>query len=181
MTFRSRSDGSHHPITPKKTVIMPDLSRHSKAWDRLRVKGSKKTLENPLLFSNFVNKLERLNPDTEFDIEWIDRSLEPEEAQNDLKKKHPELNVQEQKDTHKAEFREDLESRGIDNEKVQNLIAEADSPLSEDEIAGVAGALHTRSDHALEVDKAMKAPLTKDVRKWSKDPNRLDIRTVDDP
>lgn len=181
MTFRSRSDGSHHPITPRKIVIMPDLARQSKAWDKLRVKGSKKTLQNPLLFSNFVNKLERLNPDTEFDVEWIDRSLEPDEALNDLKRKHPEINIQEQKDTNRAEFREDLENRGIDNEKVQNLIAEADEPLSEEEIAGVAGALHTRSEHAVLVDKSLKAPLTKDVRKWSKNPNRLDVRTVDDP
>jgi hypothetical protein len=81
---------------------------------------------------------------------------------------------------HKAAFREDLEERGIDNIKVQNLIATDPEPLSEQEIEEVVGSLQTRSDHAVQVDKALKAPLTKDVRKWAKYPERLDIKTVDD-
>jgi len=140
-----------------------------------------KTLQNPLLFANFVKKLDRLNPGKDIDIEIIDRSLEVEEAENDIKSKHPDIVVEEPKEVnYKAAFREDLEERGIDNLKVQNLIASDPEPLSEHEIEEVAGALNTRSDHAVKTDKALKAPLTKDVRKWSKHPERFDIKTVDD-
>ena len=37
----------------------------------------------------------------------------------------------------------------------------------EDGLAGVGYALHGRSDNALRADRAKKAPVTRDVRKWA--------------
>ncbi|AIF83729.1 hypothetical protein NTE_01668 [Candidatus Nitrososphaera evergladensis SR1] len=51
-----------------------------------------KTPRNPLLFFNFVRKLNELNPEP-IDEELIDRDLEPQEALNELKKRHPDLAV----------------------------------------------------------------------------------------
>jgi hypothetical protein len=132
-----------------------------------------------MIFKNFVKHLEKLNPGEQIDVEIIDRKLEWEEALNDLKKKYPHIVIEEVKDTHMKEWREDMESRGIENKKVQNLVAQAEPPLSEHELAEVSGALNTRSDHAVKVDKALKAEVTKDIRKWAKNPNELDIKTVD--
>lgn len=185
MHFRSRRDGSHFPMRPKASTDMSQLRAQGKHWNRTIAKSrlaTLKTLENPLLWSNFKKKYEALNPDFDLDS-FTDRTLEPEEALKELMLKHPGFVATDKPNEidFKAEFRQDLEDRGITNEKVQNLIAKADDPLTEDEIAEVAGALNTRSDHAVEVDKALKAPLTEDVRKWAKNPTRFDIKSVDDP
>lgn len=187
MQFRSRTDGSHYPIGPKSGSTETNLQsvRSQKTvWTRTVSRkrlATLKTLENPLLWANFLKKYEKLNPEFDFENE-VDRQLEPEEALNQIKKKHSHFDTGEStKDNDfKAEFREDLENRGISSEKVQNLIAKDERPLSEEEIAEVAGALNTRSDHALTVDRHLKAPMTEDVRKWAKHPERYDIKTVDD-
>lgn len=182
--FRKRhDDGRAFPVGKKATTIAMGQVRRAKSnFNRLVAArlGGKKYLQSEMVFQNFIKYLERLNPDTEIDPEIINRSLDWEEALNDIKSKHPHIIIEKVKDTRMAEFREDLENRGIDNEKVQNLVVAAPEPLSEDEIAEVAGALHTRSDHAVKVDKALKAELTKDVRKWARHSNHFDIRTVDD-
>ncbi|WP_148681170.1 hypothetical protein [Candidatus Nitrososphaera gargensis] len=136
------------------------------------------TLENPLLYSNFVKKLEKLNPDI-FDPDWIDRTLEPEEALLDLKRKHPELDIGLKEKEQIEGFREFLDEIGITNERLQNMIAMEDSPLSEDELNQLAYILQMRSEHAQKTDMALKAPLAKDVRTWIANPNRVDIKTVD--
>jgi hypothetical protein len=183
MSFRSKPDGSHFPLKPAKGISLDRASSSTSAWNRTVTKAQLhrlKTLENPLLWNNFLKTYQKLNPDFDFDAH-VDRTLEVEEALNQLQERHPEFKVSDKsvEIDFKAEFREDLEERGIDNTKVQNLIAKAEKPLSEEEIAEVAGALHTRTDHAVKTDKALKAPLTEDPRKWSKHPNRLDIKTVD--
>ncbi|MGH9877539.1 MAG: hypothetical protein ACRD5H_07860 [Nitrososphaerales archaeon] len=72
-----------------------------------------------------------------------------------------------------------MENRGIDNEKVQSFIAKAEDPLSEDEIAEGSGSVNTRNDDGIKT-KSLKARLTKDVRKWAKNPNGLDVKRVED-
>lgn len=81
-----------------------------------------KTLQNPLLFFNFVRKLNELNPES-IDEELINRDLEPQEALNDLKKKYPNLIVYKQEDRDFIqEFRNYLESIGIESPKIQDLV-----------------------------------------------------------
>ena len=166
--FGRRKDGQYYRKDAIRTVHVSS-GRHytQKEKDRLR------TLENPLLFANFVKKLEELNPD--FDIEEIDRSLEPEEALMDLKRKHQELDIGLWEGKHEG-FREFLDEMGITNEKVQNLVAQQDSPLSEEELQTLSYVLNGRSDHAVKVDEALKAPQTSDVRRWMSNSNRLDLK-----
>lgn len=184
MQFRSRSDGSHFPVSPRTTMNLDNVRSQKGAWQRAVNKkqlSSLRTLENPLLWSNFLKKYEKLNPAFDFENE-VDRTLEVDEALNEIREKHPDFLMSEEPEEfdHKAAFREDLEERGISNAKVQNLIVKQDNPLSEDELAEVAGALNTRSEHAVITDKALRAPITNDVRRWSRSPNRLDVKTVDD-
>ena len=47
--------------------------------------------------------------------------------------------------------------------------------------AGVGYALHGRCDNAILTDRAKKAPVTRDVRKWASKPNRLDLGGIDRP
>lgn len=51
------------------------------------------TLENPLLYRNFLKALERSNPDIEVDPDEIDRTLEYDEAFNELKEIYPGLRI----------------------------------------------------------------------------------------
>ena len=48
-------------------------------------------------------------------------------------------------------------------------------------MAGVGYALHGRSDNAILTDRAKKAPVSRDVRKWASKPNRLDLGGIDRP
>lgn len=156
------------------------LQRQEPARKRLITRAERSrlaTLENPLLWSNFKKKLEKLNPD--FDLEVVDRSLEPEEVLLDLKRKYPELDIG-LKDREQAEgFREFLDEMGITNIKLQNMIAMEDNPLSEQELAQLSYILNMRSEQSIRTDKALKAPIAKDVRQWIAQPNRVDIPTVD--
>src|SRR5262245_9979664 len=175
MSFRSKKDGSHYPLRPTRGITSNGVSRTRAAWDRTVAKAHLarlKTLENPLLWSNFLKTYEKLNPDFDFEAH-VDRTLEVDEALREIQKRHPDFKTSDESAAldYKAEFREDLEERGIDNAKVQNLIAKAEDPLTEEEIAEVAGALHTRTEHAVMVDKKLKAPLTEDPRAWAKQPN----------
>lgn len=176
--FRSYSDGSHYPLSQKgistqtfKQVAGQDHKRTRNLSRKQRARLS--TLENPLLYSNFVKKLERLNPD--FDLQLIDRTLEPEEALMDLKRRYPELDIG-LKENEGAQFREFLDEYGISNTRIQNLVAMQEPPLSEDELATLSYVLNNRPPHNLLVDEAMKAPPTTDLRRYSNAPNRFDIK-----
>jgi hypothetical protein len=80
------------------------------------------------------------------------------------------------------QFRDYLnEEFGIDERKVNLIIQDPKQPFSEDDLAGVGYALHGRSDIALLTDRARKAPVTRDVRKWASKPNRLDLGGIDRP
>jgi hypothetical protein len=145
---------------------------------------AKSTLENPLLYSNFIKTLERNNPDIDIDPEIIDRTLEPDEAFNELRQLYPNLKMTGKEKNELQQFRDSLnEEFGIDERRIQNLIIQdPKQPFTDDELARVSGAIHTRSDHAIAVDKGKKAKnITRDVRRWSNTPNRLDIQGIDTP
>ena len=141
------------------------------------------TLENPLLYSNFLKVLDRINPDIEIDPDDIDRTLEYDEAFNELKEIYPGLQISSNERSGLQQFRGYLNNDfGIDERKVQNLIIQdPKQPFSEDDLAGVGYALHGRSDNAILTDRARKAPVTRDVRKWASKPNRLDLGGFDRP
>jgi hypothetical protein len=144
---------------------------------------SKRTLENPLLYRNFLKALERNNPDIDIDPEIIDRTLEPDEAFNEIRQLYPNLKMTGKEKSELQQFRDSLnEEFGIDERRIQNLIiADPKQPFTEQELAGVSYAIHGRSDHAVAVDKGKKAKTTRDVRRWSDRPNRLDIQGIDTP
>jgi hypothetical protein len=141
------------------------------------------SLENPLLYRNFLKVLERNNPDIEVDPDDIDRMLEYDEAFNELKEIYPGLRMTGKDKSELQQFRDYLnEEFGMDERKVQNLIIQdPKQPISEDELAGVGYALHGRSDNAILTDRAKKAPVTRDVRNWASKPNRLDLGGIDRP
>jgi hypothetical protein len=183
MQFRSRKDGKHYPVGGKGVsrqtfarVSGQDRRRHSISKER---RAMLKTLENPLLYHNFKKRLEKLNPD--LDVEsLIDSTLEPEEALFDIKRKHPEVNIGLKAGAEDG-FREFLDEFGITNEKVQNLVAMQPNPLSDDELAQLSYILNNRPAQSIRTDNALKAPVTKDLRKWIKHPNRTDLQGVDTP
>jgi hypothetical protein len=145
---------------------------------------SKRTLENPLLYRNFLKTIERNNPDIDIDPDTIDRTLEPDEDLNELKSFYPGLKLSGKDKSEMEQFRDYLnEDFGIDERRIQNLIiADPKQPFTNDELAGISGAIHTRSDHAVSVDKGKKAKtITRDTRRWSRSPNRLDIQGIDTP
>jgi hypothetical protein len=182
---RRKKDGRFYPKGQGAgaPIVMPSsMSSQRRAWKRTVDKkhlASLKTLENPMLYSNFIKKMEKLNGS--FDEQLVDRTLEPEEALLDLKRKHPDLDIGLKSQDQTAEFRQFLDDMGIENEKVQNLIAMDPNPLSEQELANLSYALNNRPQHAISVDNALKAPVTKDVRAWMEKPDRLDLPGVDSP
>ena len=112
MQFRSRRDGSAFPISPRNITNLDSVRSQKGGWQRALSKkhlSSLRTLENPMLWSNFLKKYENLNPAFDFENE-IDRTLEVDEALNEIKEKHPDFVTSEEPEeiNHKAEFREDL-------------------------------------------------------------------------
>lgn len=104
-----------------------------------------KTLENPLLYYNFVRKMDELNPGI-FDEQLIDRKLEPDEALKDLKRKHPDLHIYEPKELNfQQDVRDYLSNLGIDIANVQDLVIarmDSENPFTEDELMSFAHAQH---------------------------------------
>ena len=138
-----------------------------------------RSLENPLLYRQFLTYVSKANPDVDIDPEVIDRTLEYDEAFAALRKIYPNLQM-----THKAHseldhFREYLAEYGIDNKRVQNLIIQDDKPFSEDELAQLSYVLNNRPARAVAIDRALHAKVTRDLRKWMKNPNRLDLLGID--
>jgi len=181
LVFRSRADGSHHPITGKKGTspqTLQSLSGQNRHRTRLLTRKERNrlsTLENPLLYSNFVKKMERLNPDI-FDADaMIDKSLEPEEMLLALKKRYPELDIGLKSETG-AEFREFLDEYGISNAHIQNLVAMQEPPLDESELANLSYVLNNRPQENIMIHKHLRAPVTRDIRRWVAKPNRLDLQ-----
>ena len=186
MRFGRRKDGRFYP---KDNSRMQGATDHVSGKTYGQVHPQKRvitrkerarlsTLENPLLWSNFVKKLGKLNPDFDFE-QLVDRTLEPEEAMMDMKKKYPHLDIGLREQDKSAGFREFLDDFGISNTKVQNMIAMDPNPFSEQELAQLSYLLNNRPEHSQQVDKALKAPIARDIRQWINHPNRVDIKTVD--
>lgn len=100
-------------------------------------RNTMRTLRVEMLYLNFKHKLEKLNPDKDIDS-LINRDLEVEEALNDIKRKNPDIQICEPTEfDYLKEFRNYLDSLGIDNPKVQDLVIarmESDNPFSEEEL-----------------------------------------------
>src|SRR5712692_5167337 len=133
MRFGRRMDGRFYP----KDVRIQGTTTHfsGKTYGQLhpqkriitrKERARLSTLENPLLWSNFLKKLSKLNPGFDFE-QLVDRTMEPEEAIMDLKKKHPDLDIGLREQDKSAGFREFLDDFGISNTKVQNMIAMEDN------------------------------------------------------
>ena len=184
MEIRSRPDGSHYPISTKTVVSMSTFSKVASQDGRRRSitrkqRATLSSLTNPLLWSNFKKKLERLNPSFDVD-QHTNRDLEPGEALFDLKKKFPELDIGLNTDDDQAKgFREFLDDFGISNGRVQSMVAMVEPPLSETELAQLSMLLNNRPAHAVAVDRGLRAPIARDVRQWIDKPDRVDIEGID--
>lgn len=86
------------------------------------------------MYRNFLRVLERNNPDIEIDPDDIERTLEYEEALNELKKIYPGLRITGKAKSELQQFRDYLNDEyGIDERKVQNLIIQDEKqPISEE-------------------------------------------------
>lgn len=183
MTFGRRKDGHfYRKDSGVSSRTFAAVAAQDRQRSRLITRAERArlaTLENPLLYSNFIKKMEKLNPS--FDEQLVDKSLEPEEALMDLKRKYPELDIGLKTEGQSAEFRAFLDDFGITNEKVQNMVAMEPNPLSDEELANLGYVLNNRPENAVKTDNAIKAPITNDVRRWMAKPNRLDLQGVDAP
>ena len=160
MEIRSKPDGKKYPVggggssgSSSSAVSVSDMNRmqgmESKRRSSIRIftrkeKAKMRTLENPLLYHNFKAKLEKLNPGKDIE-QLISRSLEPEEALLDIKRRYPDVDIGLQgTDDKGAEFRQFLDDFGIDNIRIQNLIALDPVPFTDQELAQISYALSGR-------------------------------------
>jgi hypothetical protein len=137
------------------------------------------TLENPLLYRQFLTYVSKANPDIDIDPEVIDRTLEYDEAFNALKKIYPSLQFSHKAHTELDHFRDYLLEFGIESRRIQNLIIQDDKPFTEEELAQLSYVLNNRPARSVAIDKGLAAKVTKDLRKWMKNPNRLDLLGID--
>ena len=145
------------------------------------MRKSKRSLENPLLYARFIRAIRENNPDLEIDPEYIDRQLEYDEAFAVLQGVYPGIRLSRHTHNELEEYRDYLcDAFAVCEKSVQNaIIQDLNQPFTELDLQSISGALNTRSERGLKLDKARKAPITKDIRKYSKYPNRLDFRGVD--
>lgn len=134
-----------------------------------------------MLYNNLVKIIRRTDPD--FDTEKIDRTLEPGEAENELRSRYGLILTRKtDKYNHMKEYRDHLHERGIGHSRIQNLIMASDKPPQDADLDNLAYVLSARPSHAWAVDRAKRAKrVTRDVRKWANAPNRYDIAGVDTP
>ena len=139
---------------------------------------NRNTLQNPMLYKNFVTHLAELNPHVEIDPAEIDESLEWEEAARNLEQKYPGLKTfRESSIGPMSEYREYLADHfDITDRTMQNSIMSDAVPWTETELNELSYAVHGRSHHALNLDRHMKARITDSLRRWMKRPNRLDFK-----
>src|SRR5437016_5408452 len=79
-----------------------------------------RTLQNPMLFLNFLKRLHRTDPD--FDEQLIDRELEPDEATNELQRHGHIKRLTTSKNKPMKEYRSALYDQGIRHPSVQSFI-----------------------------------------------------------
>lgn len=140
------------------------------------MRESRRTLENPMLYSNFVKKVMGSDPD--FDVQLIDRTLAPDEALGDLQKKRhlrdtSQLNPM-------REYRNSLFDSGIKHPRMQNFVMRQDK-VEQDDLDMLAYVMGVRPHRNVKMDIARKAKTAKSVRQYARNPNRYDVPGVDSP
>jgi hypothetical protein len=147
----------------------------------MKKKSNKRTLENPLLYKKFLNAIEKNNPDLEFDPAYIDRTLEYDEAFGVLQGVYPGIKLSTKSHEELDYYRDYLcDSYSLCDKRLQDyIINELDKPFTDDELGQISYALFGRSEKAIALDKKRKAPITTDIRKYAKNPNRLDLKGLD--
>ena len=141
---------------------------------------AKRTLENPMLYSNFVKQIQRSDPD--FDIDIIDRTLEPDEALRELTGRHG-LRTSRKSDEFDPmkEFRSNLFDTGIKHPRMQNFVMRQEKPPSNDDLDLLAYVMGARPHANIKRDIKRKARPARTVRQYAKNPNRYDVVGVDTP
>ena len=148
-----------------------------------RSKASRQTLENPLLYSNFLKELRRL--DRNFDTEIIDRSLTPEEAWRELRERHHLGRSKDKEPNYVDEMRDVLHEIGIKHPRLQSFIikemdANPEKRKEDDgELISAAYILQMRPLHNIRTDLGIKAKPCKTLAQWVNRANRCDIEGVD--
>lgn len=142
---------------------------------------SKSTLQNAMLYANLVRKIHRIDPG--FDVELIDRTLEPEEAERELHKRY-HLRTEKRQDEGKEkmkEWRGFLDDAGIRHPRMQNFVMRQEKPPTEDDMNQLAYILAARPHKNVKMDIKRKARHAKTVRQYARHPNRYDVPGVDTP
>lgn len=141
--------------------------------------GSRNTLQNPLLYSNFVKQYKKQG--VEIDPQLIDRHLEPSEAKRDLETKHG-ITLNHGYNPRK-EYRSYLNDSGIRHPKLQRyLIRQSEhgkKPPRQQDIDQISYIMSARPASSWKRDIARKAKPAKSAAAWAKNPSRYDIKGVD--
>ena len=120
----------------KESIPFPKKRRTRNVTREERIRLG--TLENEMLFRNFLKKLEHLNPERDIDEQLINRSLIPGEALVQIKRHEPGIVIYKSREPNfRKEMRDWLYQKGITNRKQQDLIIvrmESREPYSEEEI-----------------------------------------------
>lgn len=142
---------------------------------------SKGTLENAMLYANLVKKVHRIDPG--FDVQLIDRTLEPSEAEGDLRKKGHLVGSSGRKErsSHTREYRDYLHDQGIRHPSLQNFVMRQDKPTPQEDIDQLAYIASNRPHKNIKMDIKRKARPAKTVRQYARNPNRYDVAGVDTP
>lgn len=138
----------------------------------------KRTLQNPLLYSNFLKAVKKADPD--FDTEIIDRTLEPDEAANILKKKYG-VNLHKEEFNPTKEYRNNLYEMGIKHPRMQNFVMRQMTTPSQDALDMLAYVMGNRPEKNIKRDIGRNAKRAKTVRQYAGSPNRFDVVGVDTP
>jgi hypothetical protein len=138
-----RFKGGHYTFD-KASIPEPKKRRTRRLTREERIRLG--TLDNEMLYRNFVKKLEHLNPERDIDDQLIDRQLIPGEALVQLKRHEPDLVIYKSREPNfRQEMRDWLYQKGISNRKQQDLIIvrmESKEPYSEDEIEQFVSAMN---------------------------------------
>jgi hypothetical protein len=139
---------------------------------------SRRSLENPMLYNNFVEQVMAIDPN--FDIELIDRTLEPSEAKAELRRRG-HLRGGESSFDPMREYRSSLHDSGIKHPRMQNFVMRQENPPTVDDLNMLSYVLGARPARNVRMDIARKARPARSVRQYSNHPNRYDITGVDTP
>jgi hypothetical protein len=115
-----RFKGGHYTFD-KASIPAPKTRRTRRLTREERIRLG--TLDNEMLYRNFVKKLEHLNPERDIDDQLIDRTLIPGEALVQLKRHEPDLVIYKSREPNfRQEMHDWLYQKGISNRKQQDLI-----------------------------------------------------------